>query len=149
MPHPGYEWFETLLENLLKKDTDKSALTASKQLVTSLVDNVLTLDEHSQQATDEATKEQRLLSCLTTLYLFRCGLAWWLGEWRSRWSVCRFWSRLWPSSYSILRQRSCFRSSLGTMAPCVMFFSKVKPTLLVQHAEVLQPYLSMKCEVRA
>ena len=91
----GYAWLETLLENLLKKECDKQALAASKQIITALVENVLTLEESIVDHDDKSQKEQRLLSCLTTLYLF----------------------------------------------------SKVKPELLVPHAEVMQPYLSMKCQV--
>ncbi|KHN74356.1 Nipped-B-like protein pqn-85 [Toxocara canis] len=101
------EFFEQLL-NCLLKSGDRILLSASRQMVDTLVDNVLTLD--SKIASDEskvngsveesaslnaaaahASHQERMLACLTTLSLF----------------------------------------------------SKVRPDLMVKHAETLQPYLSM------
>ncbi|CAE1303158.1 SCC2 [Acanthosepion pharaonis] len=69
----GMEFFEQLLENLLKKDEDgnfnKSALQASKQIVDCLVENVLSLEERSVDG-ESTTNPQRLIACLTTLFLF-------------------------------------------------------------------------------
>lgn len=41
----NYEGFESLLTILLKKENDKNALQAAKQIVNCLVENVLTLEE--------------------------------------------------------------------------------------------------------
>uniref|UniRef100_A0A915BWJ3 Nipped-B protein n=2 Tax=Parascaris univalens TaxID=6257 RepID=A0A915BWJ3_PARUN len=101
------EFFEQLLHCLLRGG-DRTLLCASRQMIDTLVDNVLTLD--SKIASDEskvngsteestslnaaaahASHQERLLACLTTLSLF----------------------------------------------------SKVRPDLMVKHAETLQPYLSM------
>ncbi|ESO95734.1 hypothetical protein LOTGIDRAFT_214826 [Lottia gigantea] len=66
----GYDFFEQMLENLLKKDDDgnynKSAVTACKQIVDCLVENVLKLEESSV----ERSTKNRLGACLSTLYLF-------------------------------------------------------------------------------
>lgn len=69
----GMEFFEQLLENLLKKDEEgnfnKTALQATKQVVDCLVENVLSLEEKSVDG-DSMTSPQRLIACLTTLFLF-------------------------------------------------------------------------------
>ncbi|KAL3869511.1 hypothetical protein ACJMK2_042182, partial [Sinanodonta woodiana] len=68
----GYEFIEQLLENLLKKDEhgnfNKSALTACRQIVDCLVENVLRLEEKSGE--EGKAGHQRLTACLSTLYLF-------------------------------------------------------------------------------
>lgn len=96
----GYEFFEQLLENLLKKDENghynKNAVTACKQIVDCLVENVLRLEEKSVDQDEGKGCSQRLVACLSTLYLF----------------------------------------------------SKIKPDLMVKHAETLQPYLDIKCSTQ-
>uniref|UniRef100_A0A915HGM1 Nipped-B protein n=1 Tax=Romanomermis culicivorax TaxID=13658 RepID=A0A915HGM1_ROMCU len=87
-----YEGFESLLSTLLCKEQDKVILHAAKQIVNCLVENVLTLDERlADNDPDRSCNHQRMLNCLTTLYLF----------------------------------------------------AKIKPTLMVEHAQIMQPYLSM------
>ncbi|XP_041356628.1 nipped-B-like protein isoform X2 [Gigantopelta aegis] len=70
----GYEFFEQMLDNLLKKDENghcnKSATLACQQIVDCLVENVLTIDEKSGQMPEEKSANNRLVSCLSTLYLF-------------------------------------------------------------------------------
>ncbi|GAB1597401.1 nipped-B-like protein A [Argonauta hians] len=69
----GLEFFEHLLENLLKKDDDghynKNALLASRQIVNCLVENVMSLEEKCVDG-DSTSHPQRLIACLTTLHLF-------------------------------------------------------------------------------
>lgn len=70
----GYEFFEQLLENLLKKDEDgnvnKSAILACTQIVDCLVENVLRIEEKSAEMTESTSTNSRLVACLSTLYLF-------------------------------------------------------------------------------
>ncbi|KAK7495047.1 hypothetical protein BaRGS_00013687 [Batillaria attramentaria] len=70
----GYEFFEQLLENLLKKDEDgnfnKSAILACTQIVDCLVENVLRIEEKSVEMTEAKNTNSRLVACLSTLYLF-------------------------------------------------------------------------------
>ena len=116
-----YEWFEQLLEQLLKteeKTAVKIVLDVSQLMVDCLVESLLTLDENSGDppsllllflshsplslpaATDQNTTQNgsssRLVICVTTLYLF----------------------------------------------------CKTRPHLLLRHATTLHPYLSSKCSVR-
>lgn len=100
------DFLEQLLQSLLKQG-DKTLLVASRQIVDSLVDNVLVLEtkmasdagaasanfngEDLSGAQIQKNNQDRLLACLTTLSIF----------------------------------------------------SKVRPELMVKHAETLQPYLSM------
>jgi cohesin loading factor subunit SCC2 len=79
----GLEWFEQLLLSLFKPKEDKddstktnveppkALLTACKQIVDCLIENVLRLEETSlvQEAQSHGSS-QRLVACLTTLYLF-------------------------------------------------------------------------------
>lgn len=72
----GLEWFEQLLVSLFKPKEDKDdstkvvteppkiLVTACKQIVDCLVDNVISLDGRGGNA------PQRLVACVTTLYLF-------------------------------------------------------------------------------
>jgi len=72
----GLEWFEQLLLSLFKPKEDKdettkvaaeppkALLTACKQIVDCLVENVVTLDGGG------GGTSQQLVACLTTLYLF-------------------------------------------------------------------------------
>ncbi|XP_046372301.1 nipped-B-like protein isoform X3 [Haliotis rufescens] len=70
----GYDFFEQMLENLLKKDENgqinKSALLACKQIVDCLVENVLRIEEKGVELTEGRTTSSRLVACLSTLYLF-------------------------------------------------------------------------------
>ncbi|OWF42149.1 nipped-B-like protein B isoform X2 [Mizuhopecten yessoensis] len=70
----GFEFFEQLLENLLKKDEDgnynKSAVTSCRQIVDCLVENVLSLEERSVDVDTVKGCSQRLVACLSTLFLF-------------------------------------------------------------------------------
>jgi len=75
-------------------DPPKALLTACRQIVDCLIENVLRLEENSLE--EHKGSSQRLVACLTTLYLF----------------------------------------------------AKIRPQLLVNHAITLQPYLSLRCQVR-
>ncbi|GLH15037.1 hypothetical protein R5R35_008246 [Gryllus longicercus] len=80
----GLEWFEQLLLSLFKPKEDKddattkahpepprALLTACKQIVDCLIENVLRLEETSFGPDEEGRgSSQRLVACLTTLYLF-------------------------------------------------------------------------------
>ncbi|XP_060078784.1 nipped-B-like protein isoform X3 [Ylistrum balloti] len=70
----GFEFFEQLLENLLKKDEEgnynKSAVTSCRQIVDCLVENVLSLEERSVDVDSVKGCSQRLVACLSTLFLF-------------------------------------------------------------------------------
>ncbi|XP_012219437.1 nipped-B-like protein A [Linepithema humile] len=80
----GLEWFEQLLVSLFKPKEDKDdstkmqtepprvLLTACKQIVDCLIENVLRLEETNLDSDKPGKKgsSQRLVACLTTLYLF-------------------------------------------------------------------------------
>ncbi|KAF7993051.1 hypothetical protein HCN44_005832 [Aphidius gifuensis] len=82
----GLEWFEQLLVSLFKPKEDKddrtkiqteppkALLTACKQIVDCLIENILRLEELNldDNKLDSGKKgaSQRLVACLTTLYLF-------------------------------------------------------------------------------
>lgn len=81
----GLEWFEQLLVSLFKPKEDKddstkmqteppkALLTACKQIVDCLIENVLRLEEANLDDSEKPEKKgssQRLVACLTTLYLF-------------------------------------------------------------------------------
>ncbi|PNF24471.1 Nipped-B-like protein [Cryptotermes secundus] len=79
----GLEWFEQLLLSLFKPKEDKedstktnveppkALLTACKQIVDCLIENVLRLEETSLVQEEQSHgSSQRLVACLTTLYLF-------------------------------------------------------------------------------
>ncbi|XP_015608348.1 nipped-B-like protein B [Cephus cinctus] len=81
----GLEWFEQLLVSLFKPKEDKddstkmqmeppkALLTACKQIVDCLIENVLRLEETNLDNSEKPEKKgssQRLVACLTTLYLF-------------------------------------------------------------------------------
>lgn len=115
-----YDWFEQLLDQLLKTDDKaavKTVLEVSQLMVDCLVESLLTLDETSgvppspsppilvtgnlippvsPTATAQGANSSRLVTCITTLYLF----------------------------------------------------CKTRPHLLLRHATTLHPYLSSKCSVR-
>ncbi|KAK4871530.1 hypothetical protein RN001_015654 [Aquatica leii] len=75
----GLEWFEQLLLSLFKPKEDKddstkvqteppkALLLACRQIVDCLIENVLRLEETHN---DNSGASQRLVACLTTLYLF-------------------------------------------------------------------------------
>ncbi|KAF8784326.1 nipped-B-like protein [Argiope bruennichi] len=67
----GLEWFEQLLTNLLKNKEDsnyKSVIKSCKQIVDCLVENLLQLEESSQNVDGGASPH--LVACLATLHLF-------------------------------------------------------------------------------
>ncbi|KAE8292100.1 Nipped-B-like protein Delangin SCC2-like protein [Larimichthys crocea] len=67
----GYDWFEQLLQNLLKSEEDASYKPAKKacvQLVDNLVEHILKYEE--SLAENKGVNSQRLVACITTLYLF-------------------------------------------------------------------------------
>ncbi|GAB6029016.1 hypothetical protein CHUAL_004804 [Chamberlinius hualienensis] len=72
----GLDWFEQLLQNLLKcKEKEdishqKQAIVSCKQIVDCLVENVLRLEESSLDNKEGGSSSHRLVSCLTTLHLF-------------------------------------------------------------------------------
>ena len=66
----GYEWFENLLTNLLKKEDmekiHKPVERACQQIVDTLVQSIVRLEEVSSNN----SSSQRLVTCLSTLHLF-------------------------------------------------------------------------------
>uniref|UniRef100_A0A671KB38 Nipped-B protein n=1 Tax=Sinocyclocheilus anshuiensis TaxID=1608454 RepID=A0A671KB38_9TELE len=67
----GYDWFEQLLQNLLKSEEDSSYKPARKacvQLVDNLVEYILKYEE--ALAEHKSVNSTRLVACITTLYLF-------------------------------------------------------------------------------
>ncbi|KYM86618.1 Nipped-B-like protein [Atta colombica] len=80
----GLEWFEQLLVSLFKPKEDKddstkmqtepprALLTACKQIVDCLIENVLRLEETNldSEKSEKKGSSQRLVACLTTLHLF-------------------------------------------------------------------------------
>ncbi|XP_037608532.1 nipped-B-like protein B isoform X2 [Sebastes umbrosus] len=69
----GYDWFEQLLQNLLKSEEQASYKPAKKacvQLVDNLVEHILKYEESLADCEDKGVNSGRLVSCITTLYLF-------------------------------------------------------------------------------
>ncbi|XP_076842591.1 nipped-B-like protein B isoform X3 [Brachyhypopomus gauderio] len=69
----GYDWFEQLLQNLLKTEEDSSYKPARKacaQLVDNLVEHILKYEESLADCENKGVNSNRLVSCITTLYLF-------------------------------------------------------------------------------
>uniref|UniRef100_A0AAY4CAB0 Nipped-B protein n=1 Tax=Denticeps clupeoides TaxID=299321 RepID=A0AAY4CAB0_9TELE len=67
----GYDWFEQLLQNLLKSEEDSSykpTIKACVQLVDNLVDYILRYEESLSE--HKNVNSTRLVACITTLYLF-------------------------------------------------------------------------------
>ncbi|XP_062237835.1 nipped-B-like protein A isoform X3 [Platichthys flesus] len=67
----GYDWFEQLLQNLLKSEEDASYKPAKKacvQLVDNLVEHILKYEESLSD--NKSVNSTRLVACITTLYLF-------------------------------------------------------------------------------
>ncbi|RVE65832.1 hypothetical protein OJAV_G00120330 [Oryzias javanicus] len=69
----GYDWFEQLLQNLLKSEENASYKPAKKacvQLVDNLVEHILKYDESIADCEEKGINSSRLVSCITTLFLF-------------------------------------------------------------------------------
>ncbi|KAJ8262648.1 hypothetical protein COCON_G00151050 [Conger conger] len=69
----GYDWFEQLLQNLLKSEEDASYKPAKKacvQLVDNLVEHILKYEESLADTEHKSVNSTRLVACITTLYLF-------------------------------------------------------------------------------
>uniref|UniRef100_A0A665V815 Nipped-B protein n=1 Tax=Echeneis naucrates TaxID=173247 RepID=A0A665V815_ECHNA len=69
----GYDWFEQLLQNLLKSEEDASYKPAKKacvQLVDNLVEHILKYEESLAGMHNKGVNSTRLVACITTLYLF-------------------------------------------------------------------------------
>uniref|UniRef100_A0A8C7X5C1 Nipped-B protein n=1 Tax=Oryzias sinensis TaxID=183150 RepID=A0A8C7X5C1_9TELE len=69
----GYDWFEQLLQNLLKSEENASYKPAKKacvQLVDNLVEHILKYDESLADCEEKGINSSRLVSCITTLLLF-------------------------------------------------------------------------------
>ncbi|XP_037339727.2 nipped-B-like protein isoform X1 [Pungitius pungitius] len=69
----GYDWFEQLLQNLLKSEEQASYKPAKKaciQLVDNLVEHILKYEESIADCEEKGVNSGRLVACITTLYLF-------------------------------------------------------------------------------
>ncbi|XP_026212056.1 nipped-B-like protein A isoform X2 [Anabas testudineus] len=69
----GYDWFEQLLQNLLKSEQDASYKPAKKacvQLVDNLVEHILKYEESLADCEDKGVNSGHVVACITTLYLF-------------------------------------------------------------------------------
>uniref|UniRef100_A0A3Q1ETJ2 Nipped-B protein n=1 Tax=Acanthochromis polyacanthus TaxID=80966 RepID=A0A3Q1ETJ2_9TELE len=69
----GYDWFEQLLQNLLKSEENASYKPTKKacvQLVDNLVEHILKYEESLAGKEDKGVSSGRLVACITTLYLF-------------------------------------------------------------------------------
>uniref|UniRef100_A0A3Q2QX81 Nipped-B protein n=1 Tax=Fundulus heteroclitus TaxID=8078 RepID=A0A3Q2QX81_FUNHE len=65
----GYDWFEQLLQNLLKSEEDASYKPTKKacvQLVDNLVEHIL---KYEESIADKGINSSRVVACITTLYL--------------------------------------------------------------------------------
>uniref|UniRef100_A0A1A8PFT7 Nipped-B protein n=1 Tax=Nothobranchius rachovii TaxID=451742 RepID=A0A1A8PFT7_9TELE len=68
----GYDWFEQLLQNLLKSEENASYKPTKKacvQLVDNLVEHILKYEESIADCEDKGVNSSRLVACITTLYL--------------------------------------------------------------------------------
>ncbi|XP_069077311.1 nipped-B-like protein isoform X9 [Pleurodeles waltl] len=69
----GYDWFEQLLQNLLKTEEDSSYKPVKKactQLVDNLVEHILKYEESLADSDSKGVNSSCLVSCITTLFLF-------------------------------------------------------------------------------
>ncbi|XP_053909694.1 nipped-B-like protein isoform X4 [Cuculus canorus] len=69
----GYDWFEQLLQNLLKSEEDASYKPVKKactQLVDNLVEHILKYEESLSDSDSKGVNSGRLVACITTLFLF-------------------------------------------------------------------------------
>ncbi|XP_078071404.1 nipped-B-like protein isoform X8 [Mustelus asterias] len=69
----GYDWFEQLLQNLLKSEEDASYKPVKKacvQIVDNLVEHILKYEESLADSDSKGMNTNCLVACLITLYLF-------------------------------------------------------------------------------
>ncbi|XP_034956613.1 nipped-B-like protein isoform X3 [Zootoca vivipara] len=69
----GYDWFEQLLQNLLKSEEDASYKPVKKactQLVDNLVEHILKYEESLADSDNKGVNSSCLVACITTLFLF-------------------------------------------------------------------------------
>ncbi|XP_040434330.1 nipped-B-like protein isoform X5 [Falco naumanni] len=69
----GYDWFEQLLQNLLKSEEDASYKPVKKactQLVDNLVEHIIKYEESLSDSDNKGVNSGRLVACITTLFLF-------------------------------------------------------------------------------
>ncbi|XP_040194405.1 nipped-B-like protein isoform X3 [Rana temporaria] len=69
----GYDWFEQLLQNLLKLEEDASYKPVKKactQLVDNLVEHILKYEESMAETDNKGVNSGLLVACITTLFLF-------------------------------------------------------------------------------
>ncbi|XP_073477419.1 nipped-B-like protein isoform X3 [Aquarana catesbeiana] len=69
----GYDWFEQLLQNLLKSEEDASYKPVKKactQLVDNLVEHILKYEESMAETDNKGVNSGLLVACITTLFLF-------------------------------------------------------------------------------
>ncbi|XP_078287021.1 nipped-B-like protein isoform X4 [Rhinoraja longicauda] len=69
----GYDWFEQLLQNLLKSEEDASYKPVRKaciQIVDNLVEHILKYEESLSDSDSKGMNTNCLVACLITLYLF-------------------------------------------------------------------------------
>ncbi|XP_072272708.1 nipped-B-like protein isoform X4 [Pyxicephalus adspersus] len=69
----GYDWFEQLLQNLLKSEEDASYKPVKKactQLVDNLVEHIIKYEESMADSDNKGVNSGRLVACITTLFLF-------------------------------------------------------------------------------
>uniref|UniRef100_A0A8D0GLK0 Nipped-B protein n=1 Tax=Sphenodon punctatus TaxID=8508 RepID=A0A8D0GLK0_SPHPU len=69
----GYDWFEQLLQNLLKSEEDASYKPVKKactQLVDNLVEHILKYEESLADSDNKGVNSGCLVACITTLFLF-------------------------------------------------------------------------------
>ncbi|XP_042192275.1 nipped-B-like protein isoform X2 [Callorhinchus milii] len=69
----GYDWFEQLLQNLLKSEEDSSYKPVKKacvQIVDNLVEHILKYEESLADSDSKGMNTNCLVACLITLYLF-------------------------------------------------------------------------------
>ncbi|XP_029434550.1 nipped-B-like protein isoform X2 [Rhinatrema bivittatum] len=69
----GYDWFEQLLQNLLKSEEDASYKPVKKactQLVDNLVEHILKYEESLADSDNKGMNSNCLVACITTLFLF-------------------------------------------------------------------------------
>lgn len=110
--------FEALLSNLLKTG-ERQAVNATKQIVDCLVDNILTLDAKMAGKFEVCLKANRIAIAV--------------DENASANSLQS------SAAATLLGHQERLLACLTTLN----LFSKVRPELMVRHAETLQPYLSM------
>ena len=119
-----YEWFEQLLEQLLKTDdkaTVKVVLEVSQLMVDCLVESLLTLDETSGDPSPPTHPPSVVYTCSVKPS---------------------------PAAMAHGQAQGASSSRLVTCITTLFLFCKTRPSLLLRHATTLHPYLSSKCSVR-